>query len=137
MVGAPNCPPDHPRSEPFQDRFTAGVVRYVIVQKLPVLDTIGSRADEVVAVVVGSNDPLCGRGRRERLDEDFAKMVVTVPFGAIEARAHLKQAAAAGRIVRGVLRVFEDFHDIEEFAGPDGRSDEVNRPGSDGDLVQA
>ncbi|MGB3772131.1 MAG: SGNH/GDSL hydrolase family protein [Rhodococcus sp. (in: high G+C Gram-positive bacteria)] len=96
---------------------TGARVRDVIDQQLPVLDSIGTRPDDVITVVVGSNDLFGGRGRRERLDGGFADLVDRVPDGTIVAtlpqptpaadfaNAHIERAAAAGRIVMADLRV--------------------------------
>ncbi|MGU3432460.1 SGNH/GDSL hydrolase family protein [Actinomycetes bacterium M1A6_2h] len=93
---------------------TGARVRDVLDQQLPVLNSIGTRDDDVISVMVGSND-LFG-GRRDRLGGDFAELVEAVPAGTVVttlpqptratngANAAIERAAAAGRIVMADLR---------------------------------
>ncbi|GGG24299.1 hypothetical protein GCM10007304_42690 [Rhodococcoides trifolii] len=94
---------------------TGARVRDVIDQQLPVLNSIGVRDDDVITVMVGSND-LFG-GRRSQLGHDFAELIERVPIGAVvttlpqptratdQANGHIERAAAQGRIVMADLRV--------------------------------
>lgn len=96
---------------------TGARVRDVIDQQLPALELVGPREDDLVTVVVGSNDLFGGRARRERLPDDLGELVDRLPTGAVvatlpqpsrvadEANAHVERAAAAGRIVMADLRV--------------------------------
>ncbi|WP_148613548.1 SGNH/GDSL hydrolase family protein [Nocardioides rubriscoriae] len=89
----------------------------VLQQQLPALAEVGSRPDDLVTVMVGSNDLFGGRGRRERLPAAFAELVDAVPTGTVvatlpqptgvagQANTHVERAAAAGRVVMLDLRV--------------------------------
>lgn len=95
---------------------TGACVADVLDQQLPALARIGPRADDVVTVMVGSNDLFGGRARRGRLSSRYAELVDGLPPGAVvatlpqpaaaadRANAHVERAAAAGRIVVVDLR---------------------------------
>lgn len=88
----------------------------VVEQQLPALAALGHRDDDVVTVMVGSNDLFGGRARRRRLPGDFASLVHRVPPGSVvatlpqpsgaadAANHYVEAAAAAGRIVLLDLR---------------------------------
>ena len=96
---------------------TGAYVSDVLDQQLPVLDEIGVRDDDLVTVVVGSNDLFGGRGRRDALPAAYAQLVERVPEGAVvatlsqptkaagSANAHVEAAATSGRVVMCDLRV--------------------------------
>lgn len=89
----------------------------VIDQQLPVLEALGTGDDDLVTVMVGSNDLFGGRTRREQLPEAYAGLLNQLPFGSIvatltqppaaadRANEHVERASAAGRIVMVDLRV--------------------------------
>ena len=90
---------------------TGAKVRDVIEQQLPVLDALGRRDDDLVTVLVGSNDLLGGRSGRAALPVDFGELVDRLPRGAVvatlpqpraaatAANRHVERAGAAGRLV--------------------------------------
>ena len=94
----------------------AGVLE-VLDQQLPALELLGVRDDDLVTVLVGSNDLFGGRARRDRLPGAYADLVDRLPAGAVvatlpqptgaatRANRHVERAAAAGRIVMVDLRV--------------------------------
>lgn len=96
---------------------TGAGVSDVLEQQLPALELLGTRADDLVTVLVGSNDLFGGRTRRERLPGAFAELVDVLPLGSVvatlpqpsgaatRANGHVERAAAAGRIVMVDLRV--------------------------------
>ncbi len=89
----------------------------VLDQQLPALEALGVRDDDLVTVLVGSNDLFGGRARRGLLPQGFADLVDRVPVGSVvatlpqpssvatRANHHVERAAAAGRIVMVDLRV--------------------------------
>ncbi|MDO9377369.1 MAG: SGNH/GDSL hydrolase family protein [Nocardioidaceae bacterium] len=95
---------------------TGARVDDVLAQQLPALDGIGSRPDDVVVVMVGSNDLFGGRVHRERLPQAYAEIVERVPAGTLvctlpqptaaagRANVHVERAAADGRVVMVDLR---------------------------------
>lgn len=82
----------------------------VVEQQLPAYDSIGRRDDDLVTVMVGSNDLFGGRAARARLGADYAALVDAVPAGTVVmtlpqptgvasvANRHVEAAAATGRI---------------------------------------
>ncbi len=96
---------------------TGACVSDVLDQQLPALDQIGPRDDDLVTVMVGSNDLFGGRARRAALPGDFARLVDRVPPGTVVAtlpqptraaglaNVHVEAAAGSGRIVMCDLRV--------------------------------
>lgn len=96
---------------------TGACVADVIDQQLPALDRLGGRADDLVTVMVGSNDLFGGKGRRAALPDAFAELVARVPVGSLvatlpqpagparAANMHVEAVDAAGRIVMVDLRV--------------------------------
>lgn len=96
---------------------TGACVSDVLDQQLPVLELLGTRVDDVVTVLVGSNDLFGGRARRARVPAAFAELVARVPRGSLvatlpqptaparRANVAVERAAAAGRIVMVDLRV--------------------------------
>ena len=94
----------------------AGVLD-VLEQQLPALELLGPRDDDLVTVLVGSNDLFGGRARRQRLPNAFATLVARVPVGSVvatlpqpagaagRANVHIQRAAAADQIVMVDLRV--------------------------------
>ncbi|WP_341927787.1 SGNH/GDSL hydrolase family protein [Nocardioides psychrotolerans] len=96
---------------------TGAGVSDVLEQQLPALAEIGSRDDDLVTVLVGSNDLFGARARRDRLPDGFAAMVERVPVGSVvatlpqpsgaaaRANVHVERAAAAGRVAMVDLRV--------------------------------
>lgn len=96
---------------------TGARVGDVIAQQLPALDLLGPGEDDVVTVLVGSNDLFGGRARRTELPDGFAELVERVPRGAVvatlpqpsgaatAANEHVERAARDGRIVMVDLRV--------------------------------
>ncbi|WP_139982623.1 SGNH/GDSL hydrolase family protein [Nocardioides litoris] len=88
----------------------------VLDQQLPALAAVGRRPDDVVTVMVGSNDLFGGRAVRARLERSWARLVEEVPAGTVVmtlpqptraadlANAHVERAAATGRIVMLDLR---------------------------------
>lgn len=96
---------------------TGAFVSDVLNQQLLVLDEIGVRDDDLMTVLVGSNDLFGGRARREGLPAGYAELVERVPEGAVVAtlsqptkaaglaNAQVEAAAASGRIVMCDLRV--------------------------------
>lgn len=89
----------------------------VLHQQLPTLERLGTRREDIVTVMVGSNDLFSGRASRERLASAFAELVRRVPTGSVvatlpqptgvagRANGHVERAAAEGRIVMLDLRV--------------------------------
>ncbi len=89
----------------------------VLDQQLPALELLGARADDLLTVLVGSNDLFGGRVRRARLPAAFAELVERVPSGSLvatlpqptgparRANVAVERAARAGRIVMVDLRV--------------------------------
>ena len=96
---------------------TGARVDDLLTQQLPALAEIGRREDDVVTVLVGSNDLFAGRAWRTRLPEAFAELVDAVPRGTVLAtlpqptgvaslaNAHVERAAADGHVVLLDLRV--------------------------------
>ncbi len=82
----------------------------LIAQQLPALDALGPGPDDLVTVLVGSNDLFAGRVFRDGLPEAFADMVRLLPRGSVvaslpqpraaatEANRHLEVAAAQGQL---------------------------------------
>lgn len=89
----------------------------VLDQQLPALELLGTRADDLLTVLVGSNDLFGGRVRRARLPAAFAELVERVPPASLvatltqpagparRANVAVERAASAGRIVMVDLRV--------------------------------
>lgn len=89
----------------------------VLQQQLPALERLGTRHDDVITVMVGSNDLFSGRASRKRLPSAFAELVRQVPSGSVvatlpqpsgvadRANGHVERAAAEDRIVMLDLRV--------------------------------
>ncbi|GAB2906631.1 hypothetical protein GCM10027047_01030 [Rhodococcus aerolatus] len=96
---------------------TGACVSDVLDQQLPALEQVGLRDDEVVTVMVGSNDLFGGSVRRQALGAAFTDLVARVPHGTLvttlpqptraagRANAPVEAAAAAGRVVMVDLRV--------------------------------
>ena len=96
---------------------TGARVRDVLDQQIPVLDQLGGREDDVVTVMVGSNDLFGGVALRKALPQAYAELVERVPSGSLvatlpqpsgaadRANAYVESAAARGRIVMVDLRV--------------------------------
>lgn len=96
---------------------TGACVSDVIDQQLPVLDRLGFRVDDLVTVMVGSNDLFGGKVRRAALPGAYRELVGRVPPGSLvatlpqpagparAANVHVEAADAAGRIVMVDLRV--------------------------------
>lgn len=96
---------------------TGACVSDVIEQQLPPLDQLGARADDIVTVLVGSNDLFGGKVRRAALPSAYAELVNRVPPGSLvatlpqpsgparAANVYVEAAAASGRIVMVDLRV--------------------------------
>jgi lysophospholipase L1-like esterase len=96
---------------------TGARVRDVLDQQLPLLHRLGPREDDLVTVLVGSNDLVGARGRRTELPAAFAELVGRLPPGAVVAtlpqpsgaatlaNEHLERAASTGAVVVVDLRV--------------------------------
>ncbi len=96
---------------------TGARVRDVIDQQLPVLSALGSHGDDLVTVMVGSNDLFAGRVPRTALPSAYAELVGMVPkrsvvatltqppSAAVRANEHVERGAASGAIVMVDLRV--------------------------------
>ncbi len=96
---------------------TGARVSDVLDQQLPAVEEIGLREDDLVTVMVGSNDLLGGRAHRRAVPSAYAELVERVPRGAVvtslpqptstarRANVPIDAAAAAGRIVLADLRV--------------------------------
>lgn len=96
---------------------TGACVADVLGQQLPALERLGERADDLVTVMVGSNDLFGGRARRAALPAAYAQLVDRVPAGSLvatlpqpsgparAANVFVEAADAAGRIVMVDLRV--------------------------------
>lgn len=74
---------------------TGACVADVLDQQLPALDRLGVRADDVVTVMVGSNDLFGGKAGRAALPGAFAQLVDRVPAGSLVAT--LPQPAGPAR----------------------------------------
>jgi lysophospholipase L1-like esterase len=89
---------------------TGARVPDLLDQQLPVLEALGPRDDDVVTVLVGSNDLFAGADSRAGLPDAFAALLARLPRGSVvatlpdhrtaarEANAHIAEAAAAGRV---------------------------------------
>lgn len=96
---------------------TGAGVPDVLDQQLPALERLGTREDDLVTVLVGSNDLFGRREKRDRLPDGFAALVERVPVGSVvatlpqpsaaaeRANTHVERAAAAGRVAMVDLRV--------------------------------
>lgn len=96
---------------------TGARVADVLDQQLPAMERNGVRPDDLVTVMVGSNDLFSGRAHREQLPTGFAKLVERLPTGSVvatlpqpaaaagRANEYVERAAATGRIVMVDLRV--------------------------------
>ena len=96
---------------------TGACVPDVLAQQLPALERLGVRADDLVTVMVGSNDLFGGRARRAALPGGYAQLVRGVPAGSLvatlpqpsgparAANVFVEEADAAGRIAMVDLRV--------------------------------
>ncbi len=92
----------------------------VVDQQLPVLAALppapGSDRPDLVTVLVGSNDLFAGGGHRQRLPDEFARLVAALPRGAVvaslpqprtaahRANRHVADAAARGDLVMVDMR---------------------------------
>jgi lysophospholipase L1-like esterase len=92
----------------------------VVDQQLPVLrdlpPAVGTAAPDLVTVLVGSNDLFAGGGHRERLPDEFARMVGALPRGSVvatlpqprtaarRANRHVQDAAGRGHVVMVDMR---------------------------------
>jgi lysophospholipase L1-like esterase len=82
----------------------------LIEQQLPALDALRPGPDDLVTVLIGSNDLFAGRVFRDGLPDAFAELVRLLPFGSVvaslpqpraaatEANRHLELAAAQGQL---------------------------------------
>lgn len=89
----------------------------VLEQQLPALERLGVRDDDLVTVMVGSNDLFGGRRRRAALPGAYSRLVESVPAGSLvatlpqpsgparAANVFVEAADASGRIVMVDLRV--------------------------------
>lgn len=96
---------------------TGARVRDVLDQQLALVATLEQRADDLVTVMVGSNDLFAGRTLRADLPQAYAELVDRVPVGSVvatltqppaaahRANQHVERSAAAGRIHMADLRV--------------------------------
>jgi lysophospholipase L1-like esterase len=96
---------------------TGARVGDVLHQQLPALGLIGVRADDLVTVMVGSNDLFGSRDRRNMLPAAIRELIDRLPPGSVvatlpnpsraatRANDHIEAAANAGRIVMADLRV--------------------------------
>lgn len=96
---------------------TGARTRDVIEQQLPAYDAIGPRDDDLVTVLIGSNDLFAGGAIREALPDAFAALVDRLPAGAViatlpqpqgsaaGANAHVERAGAQGRVRVVDLRI--------------------------------
>lgn len=96
---------------------TGACTRDVLDQQLPAHAALGPRDDDVVTVLVGSNDLFAGRAARAALPASWAELVAAVPAGSVvatlpqpsgvadRANAHVERAASTGRVVMLDLRV--------------------------------
>ncbi len=108
---------------------TGARVTDLLAQQLPALDQLGSRDDDLVTVLAGSNDLFGGRVGRTRLPEAFAELLDRVPPGSVvatlpqptgaagRANQHVERAARAGPIVMADLRVSGPRSRRGRFAG--------------------
>ncbi|QKE84733.1 SGNH/GDSL hydrolase family protein [Arthrobacter sp. NEB 688] len=90
----------------------------VVDQQLPVLralpPALGTDAPDLVSVMVGSNDLFAGGGVRDRLPDEFARMVAALPQDAVVATlpqprtaAHRANAHLEKAVARGALRAVD------------------------------
>ncbi len=82
----------------------------LVAQQLPALQALGPGPDDLVTVLIGSNDLFAGRVFRDGLPDAFAAMVQLLPRGSVvaslpqpraaatEANRHLEAAAEAGHL---------------------------------------
>ncbi|MGB5951033.1 MAG: SGNH/GDSL hydrolase family protein [Ornithinimicrobium sp.] len=96
---------------------TGARVRDVLDQQLAVVAALEPRVEDLVTVMVGSNDLFAGRALRAELPQAYSELVDRVPPGSVvaaltqppdaahRANAHLERAATAGRIRLADLRV--------------------------------
>ena len=82
----------------------------LIAQQLPALNALGPGPEDVVTVLIGSNDLFAGRTFRDELPDSFADLVRLLPRGSVvaslpqpraaatAANRHLEAAAAAGHL---------------------------------------
>jgi lysophospholipase L1-like esterase len=83
---------------------TGARVSDVLQQQLPALDLLGSRDDDLVTVMAGSNNLFGSRERRTRLPAAFAELVDRVPPGSVVAtlpQPVLRGAAAPVSLLSG------------------------------------
>ncbi len=92
----------------------------VVEQQLPVLrdlpPAVGTEATDLVTVLVGSNDLFAGGGHRERLPDEFGRMVRALPRASVvatlpqpraaarRANSHVQDAAGRGDLVMVDMR---------------------------------
>lgn len=96
---------------------TGARVRDVLDQQLPALELLGVREQDLVTVMIGSNDLFGSRERRDKLPSAFAALIDRLPRGSVvatlpnprsaaqRANKHIELAARTGRIVMADLRV--------------------------------
>lgn len=96
---------------------TGARVRDVLDQQLPALHLLGARDDDLITVMVGSNDLFGGRTFREALGQSYAALLDQLPRGTLvatltqpaaaaeRANARVENVSAAGRVVMVDLRV--------------------------------
>lgn len=96
---------------------TGARVGDVLRQQVPVLELIGVSPDDLVTLMVGSNDLFGSRARRDMLPETFHELIDRLPVGSVVATLphasrsatqvndDIEAAANAGRIVMADLRV--------------------------------
>lgn len=89
---------------------TGARVRDVLDQQLPAYADLGPRPDDLLTVMIGSNDLFAGGAAREALPDGFAELTRVLPEGAVVAtlpqprtaarlaNRHLDRAAERGRL---------------------------------------
>ncbi len=96
---------------------TGACVRDVLQRQLPALELLSPGDEDLVTVMVGSNDLFGGRARRQRLPNAYAELIDCLPSRAVvatlpqpvgaarRANVHIERAAEKGRIGMVDLRV--------------------------------